>query len=368
MKIIICGGGTAGHVTPGIAIAEVIKENDSSAEIVFIGREGGEENEITKRHGYRLEALRISGFTRKITPMNVKSLFLALSALKKAKSFIRSFKPDIVIGTGGYVSWPVIKAAQGLRIPTAIHESNVYPGLTTRTLAKGCDRVLLNYSETASYLKRKDNTVTVGNPILSDIVQGTRESARRKLGIRNDEIFILSFGGSGGSEIMNRNIIELMTQYSQSKRNVQHLHASGRKYFHAVKSAHPELIQGTLGCRIVPFIEEMPTYMNAADIVISRAGAMTLSEIAAASVVPILIPSPNVTDNHQYKNSRLYSDADAALMIEEASLTPRLLIEKVNFLVENRSLRLKLRKNLRNFYKENTRELIYREIITITKD
>ena len=362
MRAILAGGGTTGHVTPGISIAEVILAHEPDSEILFIGREGGDENGMIRQRGFELKTIRISGFSRKITPKNISGAFHAATALASSRKIIKSFAPDVVIGTGGYVCWPVLRAAQMARIPTVLHESNAVPGLCTRLLAPKCTRVLLNFPGSEKGLKRSDNTAIVGNPILSSFTQESREGARRRLGISGADFMILSFGGSGGAEALNKHAIALMQNYCMRVGRIKHVHATGRKYYHTIKGAYPTLARGSAGCIIYPFIEDMSTYMKAADIVICRTGAMTLSEVASAGAVPILIPSPNVTDNHQYKNAKLFVDKGAALMIEESELNDRTLIDAVRYLENNPHLRAKMCERLREFSTENSREVIYRNL------
>ncbi len=366
MKAIICGGGTVGHITPGISIAEIIKEHDSKSELLFIGRDNGEENRLIEHNGYKLQTLKISGFKRAFTTKNLETVFNILKALKRSKEILKDYQPDIVIGTGGYVCWPMVKSAQKMGIPTLIHESNACPGLTTKSLASKCDRVLLNFPDCESEFKQKTNLRIVGNPLRKSILHETRENARRKLGISKQDFFILSFGGSGGADIINKNIISLMRNYSLKQSSIKHVHASGKKYFDELKKHNPDLTVQNNGCIIMPFIENISTYLVAADIVICRCGAMTISEVSRAGCVPILIPSPNVTDNHQYKNGRKLVDKGCAIMIEENELNERTLQDAVKHLKNNEMLRKKMSVRLSFFYKPNCRELIYREIREIT--
>ena len=367
MKIIICGGGTAGHVTPGIAIAEYIKEKSSKSEILFIGRSGGEENLLTKRAGFNYTTLDVRGFKRSLSPKNITAVMKMLLSLAKSRKILKDFNPDVVIGTGGYVTWPVVKAAQCMKIPCMVHESNAFPGLTTRALAKGCDRVLLNYEKCKEHLKRQDNALTVGNPLRRDLMTCTRGDARKKLKILPSEIFILSFGGSGGADTMNKTILSLMRSYSLPNKRIKHLHATGRKYFSGIKEEFPELISNFQGCKIVPFINDMPTYMLASDIVISRAGAMTLSEISKTSVAPIIIPSPNVTDNHQYKNAKAYEDVGGGIVIEEKDLTEKRLKKAVDMLVTDKKAREKMAKSAHSLHVKDSTEMIFKEIERLTE-
>ena len=362
MKVIICGGGTVGHLTPGISIAEIILNNEKNSKILFIGRENGEENEVVTKHGFELKTLEIMPFQRRLSTKNLKALTLLSKAIKNAKAIIRSEKPNIVIGTGGYVCWPVIKAAQKLNVPTIIHESNFCPGVATKRLAGECDKVLLHFSQSEIHFKRKDNLITVGNPIPKAFGEISREYARRKLGLSPKDFFILSFGGSGGAEKINECIISLMKSFSTKKQEIKHVHACGKRYIEKIKAEHPRLTDGYSGCKIIPFIHEMPLYMKAADTVISRCGAMTLSELAECETVPILIPSPNVTNNHQYKNAKVFTDNGAALMIEENELNDRTLLDAVRYLISNKSVRDAMKNKLKNFKSENTEKSIY-EII-----
>lgn len=362
MRVILCGGGTAGHVTPALAIAEAIKERERDCDILFVGREGGDENNAVKRYGISIKTVKVSGFRRGVSPKNIKVLFRAVDAFRKARSIIEDFCPDVVIGTGGYVCWPVIRAAQSKKITTLIHESNAFPGLTTRLLAPGCDRVLLNFHGSEAHFRKKDNLSVVGNPLPGALINETRESARKKLGLSQRDFVILSFGGSGGAETVNDNIIKLMKNYSARVPRIKHIHASGKKYFDSIRESQPELVRGRDGCIIYPYIDRMPLYMRSADVVISRCGAMTLSEIAVAGAIPILIPSPNVTDDHQYKNGKLFLDNGAAIMIEESELCERSLLDAVRYLENNPAIRSRMKEKLKGLARENSRELIYGEI------
>ncbi|MBR5818114.1 MAG: undecaprenyldiphospho-muramoylpentapeptide beta-N-acetylglucosaminyltransferase [Clostridia bacterium] len=354
MRVLICGGGTAGHIMPGIAIAEYIKECDGTSEIMFVGRKNGQENSLILNAGFPLETIEISGFRRSLSPKNISTALKTVIALGKAFKILRAFAPDVTVGTGGYVCWPIIKMAQLMKIPTVIHESNAYPGLTTRMLASKCDKVLLNLEECKAHLKRIDNTLVVGNPLRNTFIKGTRAAARKKLKIADSDIFILSFGGSGGSDVMNSHLISLMKAVSEKNRRIRHLHATGKKYYDTAAKSSPELIKASGRCRIVPFIEDMPAYMLAADIVISRAGAMTLSEISAAGVASILIPSPNVTDNHQYKNAKAYESVGGAIVILESELNDEILAERVIELIQKRRLRRAIADAARGLHVQNS--------------
>ena len=364
MKIIFCGGGTAGHITPALAIAEYLKINNSP-EILFIGREGGEENRAIKESGFELETIKVKGFDRKINLDNFKKVIMMAHAIKKAKKIIKDFSPDVVIGTGGYVSWPVLRVAQSLKIPTVIHESNACPGLVTKLLSKKCNKVLLNFEGSEKEFKRKDNIKIVGNPVREKFLTENKFEVRKRLGIGKGDFLISSFGGSGGSEKINEVIIEFMQEHSSKNKKIRHIHSCGNKYFPEIDTQYPELTRGKSGCVILPYIDNMSEVILASDIVISRCGAMTISEICAAGVASILIPSPNVTNNHQYKNAKLICELDAAIMIEESELTLRKLIDTVKEFETNSQKRKSLSDKIKKFYLRDSKKIIADEILKL---
>ena len=366
MDIILTGGGTAGHVSPALAIAEEILDNDPKSRILFIGREGGGENAAVLKAGLELKTLNIQGIKRKLTLDNARRIYHALRARREAKSIIREFKPDVILGTGGYVCWPVIRAGAKLGIPTAIHESNITPGLTTRLLSTKCKRVFLNHEDTKKYLSQRANTLTVGNPLRKDFKKIKRNDARRTLGIKEDEIFILSFGGSIGAEKLNEVVLEVMQSYSLSDKKIRHIHATGKRYFDSVKNT--PLARGERGCKVLPYIDNMPTMLSAADIVISRAGAMTISEISAVGVASILVPSPNVSDNHQLKNAQKLKEVGAALMIEEKNLTVESLKNSINDLKNDENGRKNRAKRILGFSSPDAQKRIVKELKSVIFD
>ena len=365
MRLLLCGGGTAGHIIPALAVAEEMKKRDPNSEILFVGREGGLENDHIKKSGFKQKTLRVYGLKRSFSPDNLRRLRDAIKARGEAEKIINDFRPDVILGTGGYVCWPVISAGRKLKIPTALHESNVYPGLTTRLLAKKCNKVLLNREETKKYLKSGVNTITVGNPTRQRFEQISRRDARRRLGVGENEILIISFGGSIGAEVMNKIIIEAIKEYTTKEEGIKHIHATGRRYFEQVKNQLGNMPLGK--CNIVPYIDDMPTALVAADIVISRCGAMTLSEIAEAGVASILIPSPNVTNNHQYLNAQYLERHCAATLIEEKNLSKERLVEAIKFLKNDKNGRKTQAKNIKAHSTPRAAEMIVNELILLKK-
>ena len=362
MRILFCGGGTAGHVTPAIAMAEIMLRARPDCEVAFVGRSGGNENRSIVKEGYRLYTIDIMGIKRSLSFRNISAIIKVIKSGRMAKEIISEFSPDIVIGTGGYVCYPVIRAAQRLHIPTMIHESNVYPGLVTRLLGGKCTRLLLNSEGTKGHLKHTENTLVIGNPLRTSFSSVSRDDARKRLGIGRNNFLVLSFGGSLGSEVMNERIIELMRGYSSARDNVSHVHATGISHYGEIRSREPALCSGANGCRILPYIDDMPSYLKAADLVICRSGAMTVSELALVGVASILIPSPNVSENHQYTNAKYVSDRGAALMIEERDLSLESLAQAVERVRTDSASRRKMAEKMRRLSRLDTAKLLVRAV------
>ena len=360
MKVLLCGGGTAGHVNPALAIADAIKKEYKDLDLLFVGREGGFENQTVKKANIKIKTLKVEGLKRSFAIKNAKKLFLAFKAIREAKDIMLEFSPDVVVATGGYVSWPVIKAAERLKIPVVIHESNAYPGLVTRLVASKCKFVLLNHEKSAEYLKRKDNIAVIGNPIRSDFSKVSRKAAREELKLTKNDCFILSFGGSIGAEKLNDVITNIMAKNIKNMPSVRHLHATGKRHFSKYKNCN--LTNGISKCEITPYIDDMPKKLIAADIVVCRSGAMTLSELAVVGVAAILIPSPYVTDNHQYKNAKLLADAGACILIKEDELTEELLFSKVKELATDENKRREMAEKIKKFATKDAADIAVKKI------
>ena len=363
MKIILCGGGTAGHINPAIAVAEEIKKQSPKAEILFIGRDGGKENDLVIKAGLELKTVKIQGLKRTLSVDNIKRVLCAIKAKGEAKKIIKSFAPDVILGTGGYVCWPVITAGHSLGISVVIHESNVSPGLTTKLLSSTADLVLLNHKETEKYLNKKVKTKVVGNPLRADFKSINREQARSKLRLSKNEILITSFGGSIGAQKLNEVVLEVMEKYSSKEKDIRHIHAMGKRYFPENVSS----INKYPRCRILPYISNMPQLLLASDIVICRSGAVTLSEIAEVGVASILIPSPNVSDNHQFKNAKHLADSGAATLIEEKNLTSAALISIIKDLKNDENGRKKQAKKIKAFATPNSAKDIVKVLFSLKK-
>jgi UDP-N-acetylglucosamine--N-acetylmuramyl-(pentapeptide) pyrophosphoryl-undecaprenol N-acetylglucosamine transferase len=307
LRVLLTGGGSGGHVNPAIAIAEIIKANQPDAEIAFVGTAQGKENDLVPRAGYRLYHVDSMGIQRSLTPSNVKALFLAVTSphSKKTKHILEEFRPDIVIGTGGYVCWPLIKAASLAGIPTVLHESNCMAGLTVRMLQGSVDRLLLNFEETVQQLRCKKKCRVVGNPLLSGFGTVPHEKARETLGLTQDERMVLICAGSLGSATVNEATLEMLSVIAPKRPKVRFVLATGKKHYFAVMQKAAQQ-----GLDILPnvvlkdYVYDMPVQMAAADVVVSRAGAMSLSELAMMGKACVIVPSPYVADDHQLRNAQ----------------------------------------------------------------
>jgi len=365
MKFLICGGGTGGHISPAIAIYEALRERCPDSSFLFVGRTGGQENQAYLQTGEPFYTLNIKGINGKSPIKALSGAITATKALYKAYQIIKKTRPNVVIGTGGYVSWPILTAAKKMKIPTVIHESNAFPGLTTRIVSKGATRVLLNYEEAREKLKEQKNIRVVGNPLRKVFYTANRRLERKKLGVRDNDILILSFGGSLGSKKLNDTIISLMKTHSSQSNGIKHIHATGRGYYDSLPDKDKKQLSSEKGCLIVPYVENMAEVMNAADIVIARCGAMTISEINAVGVASILIPSPNVSDDHQRKNGIFMVESGAAIMIEESNLNERTLLDAVRTLENNKAKRLSLAKRAKRLGQKDSAQKITDEILSI---
>ncbi len=356
MKYVFTGGGTLGHTNPAIAVAEKVREMDKEADILFVMRKGGRENESVAKRGFRLSEIDAIGLDRGTGIKSIKTLSTTTKGIFQCNKILKEFGPDVIFGTGGYVSFAPLFAGILRKIPTFIHESNSSPGLVTKIMAKMGTTVLINLETTKTKLPAKTKVFTVGNPILPEFNKITRTEARARLKL-GEETYILSFGGSGGSKIMNEIIYDAMTDLSSNKK-IRHTHVCGEKYFEDAKSRFPEWVRGSKSSHIYPRISDMATHLKAADIVICRCGAMTISEIIRMGKAAILIPSPNVTDNHQYENGLYLKERNAAIMIEEKDLTKELLLEKITLMAESRAERERLETNIKKLDVRDSAEKI----------
>ncbi|MGN0621270.1 MAG: undecaprenyldiphospho-muramoylpentapeptide beta-N-acetylglucosaminyltransferase [Porcipelethomonas sp.] len=341
MRVLLAGGGTGGHINPALAIASIIKEHQKDAQFLFAGTPNGMEARLIPQAGYDFAPIKVAGFQRRLTLKNIKRNCQAVCYLMtsgpRAKAIIREFRPDIAIGTGGYVSGPVIRMAAKMGVATAIHEQNAYPGVTNKLLAKEADKVMLTVREALDYMDKDINYAITGLPVRDGISGKSRSKARAELGF-DDEMCILSFGGSLGAGCINETMAEVIAWHTSKGLKINHIHGyggMGKESFPAAMKAKGIPMKSDR-LRITEYINDMDTCLAAADLVICRAGASTLAELEAAGKASILIPSPIVAGNHQFHNANVLGKAGAAIVIEQKNVTNEIMIEKVNELYNNR--------------------------------
>ncbi|MEG0272052.1 MAG: undecaprenyldiphospho-muramoylpentapeptide beta-N-acetylglucosaminyltransferase [Hydrogenoanaerobacterium sp.] len=373
MRILFACGGTAGHINPAIAVAQLVRQKDADAAVLFVGNPNGMEARLVKEAGFDFAAVRVLGIQRQLSRQNlvnnVKAIAYLTTAGLHAKKIIKRFAPDIVFGTGGYVSGPVLREAAKMGIKTLTHESNAFPGVTTKLLSRYVDAVLIAVPKAADYLPRACKTVVTGNPVRLGVAQASRDEARKKLEV-GERPCLLSFGGSNGARTVNAAVAKLMAWYCKNA-DIYHIHATGRFGVQLL----PQLLkdEGISDIKKYPqldireYIDDMADCLAAADLVICRAGALTLTELQAAGKASILIPSPNVAENHQYYNALVLQKANAAVLIEEKDLTGELLIKTVRELIADKNRLAKLGKNAAAIAITDANERIYEEIKLLLK-
>ncbi len=367
LKVILAGGGTAGHVNPALAISEIIRELYPDVKLLYVGTPNGIERDLVKKAGIDFAPMEVAGFQRKISVENIKrnakAAMYLLKSGKRAKAIINDFKPDLVIGTGGYVSGPIVLQAAKMGIKTLIHEQNAFPGVTTKVLSKKVDRVMLTVPKAMEHLDcDKSKCIVTGLPVRSGFSKAKigKAEARKQLGL-DDSVTILSTGGSLGAGILNETIPELLEWYKSSNIRVNHIHSYGKNGRLTVMKdiaakginldEHPNFI-------IKEYIDNMSVCMEAADLIISRCGAGALTEIEAVGCASLLIPSPIVAENHQYHNGMVLANADAAVLYEQKDASPAIIISEVARLISNPERLEKMSENAAKLYIADTPDRI----------
>ena len=339
MNLIFTCGGTAGHINPAIAVANMMKERYPDANILFIGATGKMEEELVPKAGFELKCLPASGLSRgknlAAVRKNLYAVRCVLSAVGACRKIFREFKPDAVIGTGGYASFPALYAAQSMGIPTCVHEANAVPGVTTKLAASRADRVLVAFEESAQYYKHPEKVEVVGMPVRQEFITTRKEDARRELGLDSRPVVVSAFG-SLGAKVMNETMAELFRLEQEAGFPYQHIHATGNFGWEWMPQLVKEKgidLDSAKSIDMRQYIYNMPTVMAAADVIISRAGASTCNEIGAAGIPSVLIPSPNVTNNHQEKNARVLAERNAAILILEKDCSAQKIFEEISALL-----------------------------------
>ncbi len=377
MRFLFATGGTAGHINPAIAVASYLRDTYPDSEILFIGTPDHMESRLVPAAGFSFKTIEINGFKRSFSPKavldNVKTVGRLLKSEKESKKIIEEFKPDVVIGFGGYVSGPVLQSAVRLGIPTCIHEQNAFPGITNKQLAKSVDKVMLTVDDAKKHLEPKNETIITGLPVRGELLSKTKAEARSELGIPEDKMLVLSFGGSLGAAPLNEVMKSILLENSKSD-TVYHIHSAGTNgadYLKELENEGFEKVSDTVlrkgNAEVRKYIDNMDVCMAAADLVIGRAGASSLSEIEAMGKASILIPSPYVAENHQYHNAMALVNRNAARIIEEKDLTSESLNAMINELLSSKELISEIEKNARAMAVLDSRERIAEVIMYLAK-
>lgn len=338
MKILLSGGGTGGHIYPALALMRRIKVIQPDAEFLYVGTERGLESTIVPEAGIPFKSIEIQGLKRSLSLENFKTVYLMLTSISKSKKIIKEFSPDVVIGTGGYVCAPVLYAASRLNVPTIIHEQNSVAGVTNKFLARFVDKIGICFEDVRNDFATYDNKVVyTGNPRAQEVVQLTEVASLEKYGLRNDLPTALIFGGSRGAEKINQSVIDALPFFSGKA--YQLILVTGEIHYGKIKKQIDTLATDTTNIAVVPYVSDMPALFRKIAVVACRSGATTLTELTALGLPSILIPSPYVTDNHQLKNAESLANNNAAVIIEENTLTGERLFNELDDLLTDQAKR-----------------------------
>ncbi|MBR4200145.1 MAG: undecaprenyldiphospho-muramoylpentapeptide beta-N-acetylglucosaminyltransferase [Oscillospiraceae bacterium] len=369
MKIMIACGGTGGHINPGLAIADIIRGHMPDAEILFVGTPDGMEAELIPAAGYEMDYVHASGIQRSISLENVRrnarTVRYMITGGIHAFTIVKRFRPELVIGTGGYASAPVLNAAQAMHIPTVLHEQNAFPGVTNKLLARRAAAVMMTFAEAEKYFPHGTKAVMTGLPVRGSMTKKNREQARRQLGV-GSSMTIVSFGGSQGAKCLNDMMPDIMKWHLDSEMDIRHIHAYGKHGRDSFPEALKERgIADDPRLRVTEYIHDMDVCLAAADLIISRAGASTLSELEAVGRASILIPYPAAAENHQYYNAMVLGKAGAAVVIEQKNLTPDLMKEHIAALYRDPEKRLAMHQRAGALFLTDTNDRIWNVISDI---
>lgn len=370
MRLYITGGGTGGHVTPGLAIARYFEKKHPDTVVRFAGSARGIENKLVPREGYPLDTIEIIGLSCSMTPQgllhNVKAARLALAAVGKAKKLLQKAQPDCVIGCGGYASFAVVKAAQELGIPTVLLEVNALPGKVTKMLSKKADRVLVCFEQARELLGGGDKVILTGAPVRGEILAADRAKAREKLALGEDDQLVVSFWGSMGAKYMNEHMAGTLALECKNDVKYHHIHATGaaaREWLPKLAAEQGADFEAHPNIEITEYIYDMATYMAAADLVVCRAGAATMGELCMLGRPSLLVPSPFVAENHQEKNARALESAGGCRVLLEKDADPQRLYDEMQAMLGDREALRRMGQDATALAAHDASEKIYREIM-----
>ncbi|MCI8808723.1 MAG: undecaprenyldiphospho-muramoylpentapeptide beta-N-acetylglucosaminyltransferase [Oscillibacter sp.] len=372
-KVIFTCGGTAGHVNPAIALAQFLREKNPETEVLFVGAERGLEKDLIPKAGYAFRTVHISSFHRSFKPKEIKHNLISvgnlLRAPREARAILKTFRPDVVIGTGGYASYPMVKAAAKAGIPTAVHESNIVPGLTTEMLEPHAGRILVGFESCRKHYRHPDKVTVTGTPVRGDFFEQTKAEAKRTLGLDDGRPLIVSFWGSLGATGMNRQMADFLA-LEAAKEPFHHIHGAGKQDYPLMLELLREKgirLEDHPALQLREYIYDMAPVMRAADLVISRAGASTISELTALGVPALIVPSPYVTNNHQEKNARALEEAGGAVVVLEADSSGPALFQAASGILHDDARRLEMENAMSQIGVRNASERIYQTILEILK-
>lgn len=366
MKVVIAAAGTAGHINPGLAIANKIKQEEPKSEITFIGTTRGLENDLVPRAGFKLKTIDAYGLSKKLTIENIKKMYKTLKGYGEAKKILKDLKPDIVIGTGGYICGATILAAHNLKIPTMLHESNSFPGKAVKMLAKKTDIILISFEDAKERIPNAKKIVHTGTPVKikkQEYTNSQIEKIKKELGLNNEKPLVLIFGGSQGAQKINEAIMGIIK--NKLNKEYQIIWATGPKQYDIIKEKLEDAninINYIENTKIVPYIYNMEEIMNVSDLIVSRSGAMTITEIANLAKPSILVPLPNVSGDHQMYNAKVLANKNAAIIIKNDELNTVDLNTKIKEIVLNKNKKEEMGKNAFKVSTKNVEEKIWQEI------
>ena len=371
MKVIIAAAGTGGHINPGIAIANKIKQEEPDSEIIFIGTNRGLENDLVPRAGYELKNIQAYGFDRQISFDNLKKMYKTFRSIGEAKKIIEDFDPDVVVGTGGYICVPVGIAAKKKKIPIVLHESNAFPGIAIKMLSKKANTILLGFEDAKKRIQKTKNIVVTGTPTKVkhiDIPHDKKNQLLKEMGLKENLPIVLCFGGSQGAKSINESLIQIITK--QKNTNYQIIWAAGPAQYEKVKEELKKYkmdIEHLENSKIVPYIYNMEEIMNMVDLVVCRSGAMTITEISNVGKPAIFIPFPFATENHQEYNAKVLEKVEAAKIILDKNLTADLLNETIKNMVKDEKKLKQMGEKAIKVSIPNVEERIYIEVKKVVK-
>lgn len=356
MKVVVSGGGTGGHIYPALALIREIQKSNRNVEFLYIGTEKGLESKLVPREGIPFKSIHITGFRRKLSFENVRTVVRFLLGVNKSKKIIKEFNPDVVIGTGGYVCGPVVYAASALKIPTIIHEQNSVPGLTNKFLSRYVNKIAICFEEAKAFFPEQ-KVVLTGNPRASEVLGQDGKKGRKSVGLNSGLPTVLIFGGSRGARPINEAVLKSLTDFGSKPYQV--LYITGDVHYEDVEK-EVNLIGNPENVVIKPFIHNMPEVLAGVDLVVARAGATTLAELTSLGVPSILIPSPYVTNNHQEKNAKALADHDAAELLLEKDLSGKKLVEKIDRILTDKERLNSMKNSARKLGIPNAADRLYR--------